>query len=270
MKRIAYLLITLFVITIIFLAGSLFLDNQNGKGALQVTSNTPAQVFLDGKYMGKTPLCLCEAQKFLDTKDYSVKIVPDDKNLQNFEQKISIHKGILTAVERTFNKQAGVSSGSVITFSTIDNKGTQLLIISSPQGSRVVMDNSEVGITPLLLNDVTPSDHEIKILKDGYSEKIIKIKTLPGKKLEASVMLGINIEKNTSASASASTGKIVILDTPTGYLRVRKSNSVGSLQVGTLRPGDKLELLEEKEDWYRIKLSDGKDGWVSATYAIRE
>lgn len=268
MKKIAYLLITFFVITIIFLAGSLLLNNQNGKGALQVTTSIPAQVFLNGKFFGKTPLCLCELQNLLDTGDYSIKIVPDDKNLQNFEQKITIHKGILTVVDRTFDLQPGVSSGSVITFSTIDDKTAQLLIISSPQGSKLVLDNSEVGFTPLLLSDVTASDHEVKILKDGYKEKTIKIKTLKGKKLEVSVVLGINTEKNIPSSASAK--NVVILDTPTGYLRVRKSNSVDSEQIGTVNPGDKLELLDEMDDWYKIKLEDGKIGWVSSAYATKE
>lgn len=270
MKKFVFLLIIFFVVTIIFLAGSLFLDNQNGKGALQVIANSSAQVFLNGKYEGKTPLCLCELQKLLDTGEYNIKIVPDDKNLQNFEQKITIHKGILTAVERAFDKQPGVSSGSIITFSTIDDKTAQLLIISSPQGSKVVLDNSEVGFTPLLLSDVTASDHEVKILKDGYREKTIKIKTLLGKKLEANIMLGINTEKNATASAPTSVKSVVILDTPTGYLRVRKSNSVDSEQIGIVSPGDKLEFLEEKDGWYRVKLTNGKIGWISASYASKE
>lgn len=265
MKRIVYLLIVFFVITIVFLGGSLILNDQSGKGALQVTANSTSQVFLNGKLLGKTPLCLCELDKLIDAGDYDVKIIPDDKNLKNYEQKISIHKGILTVVDRTFKEQAGVSSGSVISFSPIDDNTAQLLVVSSPGGAKVVLDNSEVGFTPLLLNDVTASDHEVKIIKDGYSEKTIKIKTLLGKKLEANVILGINLDKSSQASSAAK--KIVILDTPTGYLRVRKSNSVTSEQVGTVNPGDKFDVLESRDDWYQIKLEDGKVGWVSAAYA---
>lgn len=270
MKKIAFILITFLIVTIIFLTVSLLINNQNGKGALQVIANSSAQVFLNGKFAGKTPLCLCELQKLLDTGDYYIKLVPDDRNLQNFEQKITISKGILTVVDRVFNQQPGVSSGSVITFSIIDdNSRAQLLIISSPQESKVILDNSEVGLTPLLLNDVTASDHEVKIIKDGYGEKTIKIKTLLGKKLEANVILGINTDKNASSS-SASAKNVVILDTPTGYLRVRKSNSVESEQIATVNPGDRLEFLEEKDDWYRVKLRDGKVGWVSTTYSTKE
>lgn len=265
MRKVAYLLIIFFVITIIFLVGSLLLDNQKGKGALQVTANSSTQVFLNGNFIGKTPLCLCDLQKLLTTGDYTVKLVPDDKSFQNFEQKITINKGILTVVDRDFKDQPGFSSGSLITFSPIDDKRAQLLIITSPAGAKVILDNSEVGATPLLLNDVTPSDHEVKILKDGYSEKTIKIKTLVGKKLEVNIALGINLDKNNSASVSAKS--VVILDTPTGYLRVRESNSVDSDQIATVNPGDKFELVDEKDGWYEIKLKDGSLGWISDSYA---
>lgn len=268
MKRIAYLLIVFFVITIIFLGGSLLLNDQSGKGALQVTANSTSQVFLNGSLIGKTPLCLCELKKLIDAGDYDVKIVPDDKNLKSYEQKITIRQGILTVVDRTFKEQSGVSSGSVISFSPINDNSVQLLVVSSPAGARVVLDNSEVGFTPLLLNDVTASDHEVKVIKDGYSEKTIKIKTLVGKKLEANILLGINTDKNQQATSAAR--KIVILDTPTGYLRVRKLNNVASDQVGTVNPGDKFDVLDEKDEWYEIKLEDGKIGWVSAAYATAE
>lgn len=268
MRKFAYLLIVFLLVSIIFLGGSLVLDNQKGKGALQVTANTSTQIFLDGNFIGKTPLCLCDLQKLLTTGEYSLKLIPDDKKYQNFQQKIVINKGILTVVDRSFQENPGFSSGSLVTFSPISENNAEILIISSPLGAKVILDNSEMGVTPLLLSDVTPSDHELKILKDGYAEKTVKIKTLIGKKLEANIILAISSQENSQASASAN--KVVILDTPTGYLRVRKSNSVESEQIATVNPGDKLDLISEKDDWYQIRLENGVTGWISNAYAKKQ
>lgn len=268
MRKFAYLLIIFFVITIIFLGGSLILDNQKGKGALQVTASSTAQVFLNGNFIGKTPLCLCDLQKLLPTGEYTIKLIPDDKKFQNFEQQITINKGILTVVDRSFSDQPGFSSGSLVTFSPVNENKAQILVISSPTGAKVLLDNSEVGVTPLLLNDVTASDHELQVLKDGYSAKTIKIKTLIGKKLEANVLLAINSDGGNQASVSAN--QVIIQSTPTGYLRVRKSNSVDSDQVTTVSPGDKFDLVSEKDDWYEIKLKDGTTGWISNAYAKKQ
>ena len=43
-----------------------------------------------------------------------------------------------------------------------------------------------------------------------------------------------------------------------------------SAALFTLGPGDKLELLEEKGEWFHIRLSNGKDGWISSSYAKKE
>ena len=269
MRKFAFLLIVILVITILFLTAAYFVNNQNGKGALQVTSQPSSQVFLEGKAIGKTPLCLCDLPNLLKSGEYSIKLVRDNKDLSPFEQKITIYQEVLTVVDRNFEFQAGASSGSVITFSPIDDKTAQLMVISSPQGSRVILDSSEVGLTPLLLKDITASDHEVKILKEGYSEKTIKIKTVVGKRLEANVILGI--KKDASLNTSSSSAQIVIiLDTPTGYLRVRESNAVDSRQIATVSPGDKLNLLEEKDGWFKVELEDGKIGWVSAAYATKQ
>src|SRR3989344_7894898 len=69
-----------------------------GKGGLQVTSNVKAQVFMDNKPIGATPLCLCEANQTIDQGRKDLKIVPDDKSLNPYSLKIDINPGVLTAV----------------------------------------------------------------------------------------------------------------------------------------------------------------------------
>lgn len=273
-RKIILFLTPLLILTIVFLLVVLLVNREGGRGALQVTSVPNSQVFLNGKHVGKTPFCLCELPQLLKTGDYSIKLIPTETGFREFEQKITIYPGVLTVVDRTFDKQISKSSGSIITLSPTEKTKSELLIISFPGKAQVVLDSNQEGITPLFTQDITPSDHEIKILKDGYKEKIIKVKATLGKRLEITVTLGVKAndalqEKNSSSSASLSS-KVIILDTPTGFLRVRERDSLNSPQIATVNPGDRFDLVSEKSEWFEIRLLDGKTGWISSTYARKE
>lgn len=276
MRKIIFFLTPLLILTILFLVIVLIINRDSGRGALQVTSIPQSEVFLEGKSVGKTPLCLCDLDKLVKVGNYSLRIVPTNSNLKPIEQKITIYQGVLTVIDRTFEDEAAASTGSIITLSPIDDKvGSELLVISSPTKADVILDSNPAGTTPLLLRNVTASDHEIKLIKDGYKEKILKVKTIAGKKLEAGVTMGIrsdiNKKEEKAASSSAQIEKTVtVLETPTGYLRVRESDSVSATEVAQVKPGAKLVLLQEKESWMEVRLSDGQTGWVSAEFIKKD
>lgn len=275
LRKIILFVTPLLILTVLFLIVIIIINREGGKGALQVTSVPNSEVFLDGKSIGKTPLCLCELPQLIQVGEYDLKLVPQGSEFKEYTQKIKIYQGVLTVVDRTFDKQSSAASGSLITLSSIPDKNkSELMIISFPSGAQVVLDSNIAGSTPLLLENVTASDHEIKVIKDGYREKVVKVKTVPGKRLEATVSLGVrtDLAKETPKASPAASlvTKIVILDTPTGFLRVRESDSLSSAQVTTVSPGEKFDLVSEKAAWYEIKLPDGKTGWVSSEFAKKE
>ena len=111
LRKIIFFLIPILIVTALFLSAVLVVNRDGGKGALQATSIPESQVFLNGEYVGKTPLCLCDLPQLLKVGDHNIKLVPLKNGLKTFEQKITIYKGVLTVVDRTFNAQASVSSG---------------------------------------------------------------------------------------------------------------------------------------------------------------
>ncbi|MBI4089386.1 MAG: PEGA domain-containing protein [Candidatus Levybacteria bacterium] len=278
MKKVFLFIAPLFIVIIIFSGILFFLDRKDGKGALQVTSVPQSKVYLDNKLLGSTPFCACEAPQMLASGDYTIKLVPIEGNFRPFEEKITINKSTLTAVDRTFSDN-GESEGSVIGLIPIDNKkDAEVLIISLPDKANVFLDNNPVGITPLLLKQISESDHDLRITLSGYRDKSVKIKTALGYRLSSLVFLGINVDLSSPPSASPTSSlsedtiipKVLILNTPTGFLRVREDSSISSPEISQVKPGETYELILEKEGWFKIKLADDKMGWISSSYATKQ
>ena len=277
MKRALFFLAPLLIAVLIFSGILFFLDRKNGKGALQVTSVPKSKVYLDKKLIGTTPLCACDLAQMLSVGDYTVKLVALEGNFTPFEDKITINKKTLTVVDKTFADN-GESDGSVISLSSLSNKkDIEVLVISLPDKANVFLDSNPVGITPLLLKQVSESDHDIRLTRDGYKEKSIKIRTALGYRLNSLIFLGIShlsdIPLASSEALLAPTvtiSRVLILNTPTGFLRVRESNSISSSEIAQVKPGESYELVSETEDWLEIKLNDGRKGWVSSSYATKQ
>lgn len=285
MKKLFFILIPAALLTLLSgLTFNYFVKAQSQKGALQVTSAPESKVYLNDQYIGQTPLCKCEASNMLPTGDYTIRLVPDDKSLSEFQEKITISEAVLTVVDRKFGKQA-LSEGSVISLTPLDDKKkTELLVVSFPQGANVFLDNNPIGQTPLSFKNPTESDHAIKVKKDGYNEKSVRIRTPAGFKLTVAVYLSTNAQNaaaqptptaaiSPSAAvtpSAAPVAKVTILETPTGFLRVRATASVNGNEIARVNPGEVLDVVEEADGWYLIRLSDGMQGWVSAQYAAKQ
>ena len=278
MKKVLLFLAPLLIAIIIFFGILFFLDRKTGKGALQVTSVPQSKVYLDNKLLGTTPFCACDLAQMILVGDYAIKLVPIVGNFRPFEEKITINKGTLTVVDRTFADN-GESDGYIISLSPLySKKDIEILVVSIPNNANVFLDNSPVGATPLLLKNVSESDHDLRITRDGYKDKNLKIKTALGFKLNSLVYLGVSTDLSTNPNTSSSAAPtptikiptVLIINTPTGFLRVRSDSSISSAELARVLPGETHELVSEKEGWFEIKLKDGQKGWISSSYAVKE
>jgi Bacterial SH3 domain/PEGA domain len=288
MKKIAVVFIISFILALaLFLGFQYYLTIRAQKGALQVTSSPQSKVYLNGSYLGQTPLCKCQATDMVTPGDYTISLVPLDATLQEFQEKVTISQGVLTVVDRKFGKN-GQSEGSIISLTPLDDKTTaQLEVVSFPQGATVMLDDQNIGTTPVFYHNPTESDHDLKISKDGYNDKEIRIRTPMGYKLTVAAYLSTNttglqtptptIAPTPSTTVSTSpvptptgTNGVVILNTPTGYLWVREGPSLSAKQITQVKPGDKYSLISQENGWYEITLTDGSTGWISAQYAKKQ
>jgi hypothetical protein len=280
MKKIFLILIAaIFLGFVSFYVFQYFFGAGVAKGALQVTSSPESKVYLGDKYLGTTPLCKCDTQDMQKAGDYTIRLVPRDNSLLEFQEKINITEGVLTVVDRKFGKDS-LSEGAVISLTPLTDKNkSELLVVSIPSKSEIFLDNNKIGETPFLFNNPTESDHALTVTKEGYREKNIRIRTPLGYKLTVTLYLSTSDAPNqASSSAEVSVtptptqivSKVVILQTPTGFLRVRSSASIGSAEIARVAPPDVYELVSEQIGWYQIKLKDGTLGWISSQYAAKQ
>lgn len=282
MKKLLFLLIPSISLGILFFGlFQYFVKSHSQKGALQITSVPESSVYLGDKYIGKTPLCKCEAADLQRVGDYTLRLIPNGKDLHEFQEKITISEGTLTVVDRTFGKDS-LSDGSVISLTPLsDKKHAELLVVSIPTKSKIFLDNNQIGQTPFLFKNPTESDHVLEVSKEGYKEKNVRIRTPVGYKLTVVTYLSTGgspkiatesavLLPTTTIVPTPTSSKVVILDTPTGFLRVRETNSLGGAEIGRISAPDEYELVGEQSGWYQIKLKDGKTGWISAQYAKKQ
>lgn len=277
MKKVIFIIIPSLVLAIIiFLFLQLLVLKKFDKGALQITTNPTSKIYLNGKYIGVTPLAKSKNDDMLTTGEYTLRLVPAGATLPEYQEKITITKSVLTVIDRKFGNGA-LSEGSVISLSPIrDGKKAEIFVSSFPTNADIFIDDSQKGVAPQLIKNVAISDHSIKVKKDGYKEKIIRVQTPPGYRLQVIAYLAANETlavpvASVSAVPEESTKSMVrILTTPTGFLRVRDQAGVAGGEIGRVIPGESYELISEEAGWVQIKLTNGKEGWVSSQYTQKQ
>ena len=228
--------------------------------ALQITSIPEASVFLDGKHLGKTPFFSDQ----LKVGEYLLKITAGEAS---FVEKITLSGGTLTVVNRELANNFLAESGETL---WLESGKRGLFVSSMPSEVEITMDGKLVGKTPYLVEKLEEGEHKITLTKAGYINREFAVKASNKYQVVADVTLASEIAKNPQVQPSPvpalSVQKVRILATPTGFLRVRKEASLDSPEIGRVKTGDELEIIQETKDWVKVKFED-KQGWISSQYA---
>lgn len=260
------------------------------KAGLQVTANPQANIFLDNKSLGQTPVY----QEGIKPGTYTLKIAASDQTLSAWEGKITLNTGALTVIDRQLAADPAKSFGYTLTFEALTNKtATEVNLVSFPDTVSVMVDGAPVGFTPFKSDSIAAGGHTFTLTSPGYQDQVIKASIRAGNRLVINVQLGAQtivptptptLTATPSATPTITTVEITplpkqasgaavlkpyveILSTPTGFLRVRDSASTGGIEVAKVNPGDKFPYLATEGSWYQIEYLTGKKGYVSTTYA---
>ncbi|KKQ67006.1 MAG: PEGA domain protein [Candidatus Daviesbacteria bacterium GW2011_GWA2_38_24] len=261
------LFLTLVFISVILIALRFFSKPLNSyfnfqpRSGIRVESNTKAKVFINKQEVGETPF----QKEDLKTGEHMVELKADKYTWQGY---VRTNPGTLTIVNRELSENTTQSTGEVISLEKGNGKGNGLLILSNPSEADVEIDGKIVGKTPLSVDDPSPGEHQFMVSKNGFLKRSIRSVLTDGFKLVMSVDLSLSELDLTKLQTSPieSTQYVLIKPTPTGFLRVRSEPSISGNEIGRVLPGEKLVLLEDLNTWKKIKLTDGREGYVSSQY----
>lgn len=299
-KKLRYLTLLL-VCFVIFIAIRFFYTSQSTKeGRLQIISSPTANVLINDKPVGRTPF-----EATLPEGEILIKLVPDAREgtaSATWNGKVRITRNARTFVSREIGSSEINSSGVILNVEKMslkpEKKNTgQIDIKTKPDGAIVYIDDEEQGIAPLILSNVLEGDHELSVYSPGFFRRSQKIKIQEGYKVIAEYQLALDPthkkveldkklltatdsatvatpsgtltpEPTTSTKVTPGAGlkRIEILQTDTGWLRVRSAPSTGASESAKVNPGDIFGIEEEKSGWYRIEYIKGKMGWISSDY----
>jgi len=268
MKR-AYLFLFLgfaFLGGAVFWGGKLIaaLPKKTSFAGLRVETLPQSQIFLNEKNLGQTPF---EGEKILPG-EYLLRLLPEETaSFSAWERKIKLNPRLLTYVNYLFGATEKDSAGEILTLEKTGSGKGEIVVVSDPDGASVFIDGKEQGAAPKALSGFEKGEHQISISFPGYHARSFTVKTWTGHKLLVSVKLAA-VVKEVPPKASESAGlRVRILETPTGWLRVREEPVLSAAELGKVKPGEEYPLLEEGKDWFKIQHEEEKEGWISASYA---
>ena len=295
MKKKLLFLLALVLLFVLFIGGRfIYLSQTSKEGRLQVISSPTANVIINNEAVGRTPY-----EASLEQGEYVIKLVPDEQEASasaSWQGKVNVYQNTRTFVSREIGTNEVASSGVILTVQKMSEKGKkgtgQIEVTTKPDGSIVFLDDEEQGIAPLILSDVEEGDHELSVFSPGFFRRSQKINVQDGYKITAEYKLAVDpthkkvvkeekeatdeaqldedgnpIEEDEEESEATGTGLIIeILQTGTGWLRVRTEPTLTASEAAKVDPGDQYEVLEEDTGWYKIEFAKGEEGWISSQY----
>jgi len=261
------------------------------RSGVQITSNPQAEVTVNGQSYGKTPYYT----ESIKPGEYTIRLTPLDQELQPWETKTVLSSGYITIVDRQFGKTSDLSSSYTLSFEKLGNKtATEVNVISNPSNISIAVDKTPAGFSSRPLENVEPGDHTFDLSAPGYQDKRVPARVFAGQRLVINVTLAsapvipTPTPTATPSAAPTPTGKntsitplpkqatssallkpyVEILNTPTGWLRVRAKASADSDELAKVNPGDQFPYKDmETPGWYYIEYLTDKWGYVASQYA---
>ena len=219
-----------------------------------------ASVYLDDDEVGKTPY----EDKDLAPKEYTLRI---EKEKLTWQGKVRLNPGTVTVINRDLAEDQASWAGEVLNL----ERGGGITIISNPDGAQVEVDGKPEGVTPVSIK-LDSGEYIINLSHPGYLKRSIRVILPEDYRLIISVDLALSEADLTTVSTPpiTATPQVIVKDTPTGFLRVRDKPSLVGKEIAQVKPGDMLILLEELPSWYRVRLADGTEGYVSSAYVEKK
>lgn len=292
----------LVVLTAFLLSGCTIQNPLKKKPAgLQINSNPGAAVYIDGKHVGDSPY----ANNDIKPGTYTLRLVPNasEGSYAPWETRLKLNSRVTTIIEKNFAATDAESSGYTLQLDPLPSGAESFLsLISDPDAANITIDGKPQGFTPVTKIEANSGNHTVEITSPGFKPLSIGVNTVSGYNLIINAKLAKDliviepaptsspttelvsdpedpspsptptpkpgVSPNPTASPTAiAKPYVVIEETGTGWLRVRKEPSSTGEEIGKADVGEKFKYIESNDaGWYKI-IFEGTEGWISGRYA---
>jgi len=280
-----------------------------GEAMLKVDSSPVAQLFLDNENIGKTPyedkvaageytLKLIPESTIENAVSWEgrVIIVPNQLTYVNRELRDTelTSGGEILTLEKISGAGGELSivstpDGATVTINGEEKGKTPLIlkdlaagnhelsVVALGTSARSVKIKTTNGYRLNAIFNLAASGNQLTVSSASPSPEP---STSPGAdKASPSPKVSPKTSPKPSGSPGASTSPakpptkpyVQILETPTGFLRVRAEPGSTGEEVGRVNPDEYYSLLDEESvsntPWYKIEYEAGEEGWISGQYA---
>jgi len=238
-------------------------------GTLQIESVPRTNVFINSTLYGQTPM-----QTSLKEGVYTVKLVPEasEAKIISWSGTVRVFEKTTTYINRELASNELLSGGEILSLEKSGKGAAQLWVSTEPSGVFVSLDGEDRGVSPVFIENVATGQHELSVRGDGLLPRTIKVIAVADHKLIADfkLMRDENFKEKEIQKKKKQTieeAKLLrVLETPTGWLRVRSEPSLGASESAQVVPGEEYKYYTVEQNWYQIEYEEGKRGWVSGEY----
>ncbi len=274
MKKVIQALTVIIILVLGFFAYQYLIPQLRPPQAfLKVESTPQAEVFLDGKSLGKSPLQKKDLN--VDSYDLVVKATlptfpktdggkEGSKDLE-FKQKIDLEPSAVTSVKYEFAPDEIFSSGEILSL----RSGSGLSVTTNPEDAEVFLDGKSLGNSPLS-QVIDPGVHLLKIEKEGYVSREVEVNIEERFRLTAWVSLALNPYPQTKKLSEK--GKFTILDLSSSNATLTNNfhswaQAIWHFQKSEKRVPKKFDILiDEGGKKYTLDPTYGKKKEVTVGY----
>lgn len=263
MKTLRTLIISVLVL-LFFIGGLLFFVGYFSPkpGGIKIETTPNSSVFINGNLVGQTPY-----ESTFKMGKIVLRLVPQgsEEPLLPYETSLIITSGIETVVSRNFAEREDKASGYVISFEKLKSKNTEFKASSQPENAQVLIDGVSKGFSPYETSSIAPAMHKLEVKFPGYKDFTVTIKTIAGYRLILYAKLAKDDIGNEVPSDNQNQKTVTILNTPTGYLRVRTKPGDSGSEIAQVKTGEKYVYIDTDVEtgWVEIQYQAPKEGMPS-------
>lgn len=233
----------------------------SAKSGISITATPQAKVLIDQVEVGNTPL----VKEDLSVGEHQIRL--ESKTIF-WQTTVRLEKGVVTTVNRELAISTASSSGEIVSL----YQGRGVNITSVPINAQVQIDDKIFGSTPLMIDQIPPGEHTFFLTATGFISRQIRASIPDGYRLNIHTDLAVSQDSLDPPAISKVTvlQKGVVLDTGVGFLRVREAPQILAKELTRIKVGDNLVVISELEEWFKVRLADGTEGFVAAEFVRKQ